>query len=48
MINSTNEVELTIVLGAPWNGKEHYDDITILQDKNNFKMPEDVSHLWQT
>lgn len=48
MINSTDEVKLTIALGAPWNGKEHYDDITILQDKNNFKMPEDVSHLWQT
>jgi hypothetical protein len=48
MTNSTNEIKVTLALGAPWNGKDSYDDITILQDRNDFVMPEDINHLWNS
>jgi len=47
MINTSKESKVTLALGAPWNGKDYYDDITILQDRNNYKMPADISHLWK-
>jgi len=46
MTNSTNEIKVTLALGAPWTGKDSYDDITILQDRNDFAMPKEISHLW--
>ena len=46
MTNSTNDIKVTLALGAPWQGNDNYNDITILQDRNNFVMPEDITHLW--
>ena len=47
MINSTGLPKVTLALGAPWNGKDNYDsDITLLQDRNNFVMPDQIDHLW--
>ena len=48
MINTSDECKVTLALGAPWNGKDHYNDITILQYRNEYKMPDDVSHLWKS
>lgn len=46
MINSDSQPKVTLALGAPWTGKDHYDDITILQRRSAFKMPSDIEHLW--
>ncbi len=47
MINTANEAKVTIALGAPWNGKEDYgNDITLLQNRNDFNMPKEFNHLW--
>ena len=48
MINTTDEIKVTLALGAPWNGKDSYDDITILQDRNDFVMPKEINHLWNS
>jgi len=48
MINTTNEIKVTLALGSPWTGNDHYDsDITILQYRDTFKMPDDVTYLWK-
>ncbi len=47
MTNSTNEVKVTIALGAPWTGKDHYDDITILQSRTDLVMPNDLSRFFK-
>lgn len=46
MINTENETKFTLVFGSPWTGKEHYDDITIIQHRSQFKMPSGIDHLW--
>ncbi len=43
MTNASDEVKVTIALGAPWNGKECYDDITILQFRDQFILPDDLN-----
>lgn len=43
MINDTDEVKVTIALGAPWTGKDSYDDITILQSRQQLVLPLDLS-----
>ena len=47
MTNTTSEIKVTLALGAPWNGKSKYDDITILQHRIDFKMIDDIEHLWK-
>jgi hypothetical protein len=48
MINTTDEIKVTLALGAPWIGNETYgDDITILQRRQDHLMPKDIDHLWQ-
>ena len=47
MINTDSMPKVTLALGAPWNGKDNYgDDITLLQDRNDFVMPSEINHLW--
>lgn len=48
MTNTTNETKLTLVFGAPWTGKDHYDDVTVLQRRSQYKMPDEIDHLWNT
>jgi hypothetical protein len=48
MINTGDQPKVTIALGAPWLGRDSYgDDLTILQDRTLFTMPDDISHLWK-
>lgn len=42
MTNNTGEVKVTLALGAPWIGKELYDDVELLLDRNDYKMPDDL------
>ena len=46
MINSTSIPKVTLALGAPWTGKDEYDDLTILQYRTDYVMPEQMDHLW--
>jgi hypothetical protein len=48
MINTTNEIKVTLALGAPWTGKDEYNDLTLLQNRNDYLMPERIDHLWKT
>jgi hypothetical protein len=48
MINNTDDVKVTLALGAPWNGKDNYNDITILQKRSDFVMPEGIESLFNT
>lgn len=48
MENTTDEIKVTIALGAPWNGKTDYNgDITLIQNRNDFVMPNDMDHLFR-
>ena len=47
MINSTKEVKVTLAVGSPWIGNDHYDNINVLLDRNNYSMPNDLSAYWQ-
>lgn len=46
MINTTDQVKVTLALGAPWDGNDTYNNITLLQDRNDFVMPSNIDHLW--
>ena len=47
MVNTTDDIKVTLALGAPWNGKDNYgNDLTILQRRSDYKMPENMDHLW--
>ena len=47
MINTTNEIKVTLALGAPWKGKDEYNDLTLLQNRNDYLMPDRIDHLWK-
>lgn len=48
MYNTSDEPKLTLALGYPWLGKEHYDDrVELLMNRNDYQMPDDIDHLWQ-
>lgn len=47
MINTTNEVKVTLAVGAPWIGNEHYDNIKLLMNRNDYSMPDDLSDYWK-
>jgi hypothetical protein len=43
MINTTEEVKVTITMGAPWVGNDQYgDDIELLLNRDDYIMPTDV------
>lgn len=46
MTNTTDMPKVTLALGAPWTGKEQYTDLTILQHRSDYVMPEQIDHLW--
>lgn len=43
MTNNSDQVKVTIALGSPWTGREHYDNINILQRRSDYRMPQDLS-----
>lgn len=47
MVNDAAQPKVTIAIGAPWSGKNSYDDITILQRRSQYTMPQDIDHLWR-
>lgn len=47
MINRSPETKVTIALGAPWNGKEVYDDVDVLMNRNKYSMPADLNAFWK-
>jgi hypothetical protein len=47
MVNSTNDVKVTLAVGAPWTGNDHYDNIELLMDRSNYQMPADLSAYWK-
>lgn len=47
MVNTTDEIKVTLALGAPWKGKDEYDDVTLLQNRDDYLMPKSISHLWR-
>lgn len=48
MINNSEESKLTLALGYPWLGQEYYDDkVQLLMNRNHYKMPETIDHLWE-
>lgn len=47
MTNYTDQVKVTIALGSPWRGREHYDNINILQRRSEYRMPPDLSSYFR-
>lgn len=48
MINSSNEVKVTIAVGSPWSGNDYYDNVEVLLDNKNYSMPDDLSAYWKS
>ena len=48
MTNTDFLPKVTLALGAPWNGKNSYNDLTILQHRSNFNMPENIEGYWKS
>ena len=43
MNNATDDFKLTLALGAPWNGKENYNNANVLMTRSQHKMPDDFN-----
>lgn len=43
MNNFTNEIKLTLAVGAPWNGKENYENTVDLMFKSQYNLPVDIN-----
>jgi len=47
MTNTTDEVKVTLAVGAPWTGNDHYDNIELLMNRNDYRMPDNLSAYWR-
>jgi hypothetical protein len=47
MINNTDNVKVTIAVGAPWTGNDSYDNINLLLDRSEYTMPDDLEQYWK-
>jgi hypothetical protein len=47
MVNTTNQVKVTLALGAPWTGNDRYENINLLMDRSIHTMPKDLSAYWK-
>ncbi len=47
MINSTDDIKITITMGAPWEGLDDLSDLTLLQRRSDFTMPGDLEKYWK-
>jgi hypothetical protein len=47
MINNTDDVKVTLAVGAPWIGNDEYDNIELLMDRNDYTMPDDLTAYWK-
>jgi len=48
MVNTASEPKVTLAFGAPWIGKEHYDDGDLVHHlfRNMHSMPDDLTRYW--
>lgn len=48
MINTTDEVKVTIAMGAPWVGNDQYgNDIDLLMKRDSYSMPKDLAKYYK-
>lgn len=48
MDNTDIKPKITLALGAPWNGKDCYEnEITVLQYKHEFHLPKSLDNFWK-
>jgi hypothetical protein len=47
MINITDDVKVTLAVGAPWTGNATYDNIDLLMNRNDYTMPNDLTTYWK-
>ena len=43
MDNATDDFKLTLAVGAPWDGRDHYDNINLLLQQKDYQMPDDFA-----
>jgi hypothetical protein len=49
MNNFTDEIKITLALGAPWNGKDNYgDDLIHHLNRHDYLMPESIEQYWNS
>lgn len=46
MYNTTDDFKLTLALGAPWTGKDSYDNINVLMARSQYEMPESIDRYF--
>jgi hypothetical protein len=47
MVNHTNNIKVTLALGAPWNGQEEYNEsVKILMKRSSYKMLPNLNLYW--
>jgi hypothetical protein len=47
MINNTNEIKVTLAVGAPWTGNSSYNNVELLMDRNDYNMPVELASYWK-
>lgn len=48
MNNFTEEIKVTLAMGAPWNGKDDYkDDLEYHLYRNDYRMPDIIEQYWK-
>jgi len=46
MTNDTDQVKVTLALGAPWIGNDEYNNVTTLLKRSDYTMPSDLTDYW--
>lgn len=47
MYNRSNQIKVTLALGAPWRGNEYYNNINVLLKRDDYEMPETLDPYFQ-
>jgi hypothetical protein len=48
MTNNSDEIKVTLALGSPWRGRDHYDNFNLLLNRNDYTMPVDLKKYWKS
>ena len=48
MTNNSDDIKVTLALGSPWQGRDHYDNFTLLLNRNDYTMPDDLKQYWKS
>jgi hypothetical protein len=46
MHNSTDEIKITLAMGAPWAGNENYTDLVSHLNRQDYQMPDILDQYW--